>query len=134
MGIIEEMTPLAEVDVKKLNNEGCIRLMCQIGQLAAEEYRDAYANYITRCMESDADVTREARAKMKSSERRLKGTLLNLSESQIVSLQMQVEKSTRFANFKGEIREMYFQGYMSRDALSKHFGLLPSILKRWLKQ
>lgn len=127
------MLPLEQVDIKKLDNDGCIRLMCQIGQQAAEEYRDAYANYITRCMESNADVTREARVRMKSSERRLKGSLLNLSESQIVSLQMQVEKSTRIANFKGEIREMYYHECMSQDTLSKHFGLLPSILKRWLK-
>ena len=134
MGVLEEMTPLEEVNAKELDNEGCIRLMCQIAQLTSEEYRDAYAHYISCCIEGNREAAMEARLRVKSSERKLKGALFNLSESQIISLQMQVAKSTRFAKFKGEIREMYFQGYMSRDALSKHFGLLPSILKRWLKQ
>lgn len=124
------MKPLAEINAEDLDTEGCIRLLCEVAKITSEEYRYSYAMYITSSVQGDLKKKGEARARMRTLERKLKAPLFHLSDDQIISLQMQADKNNRVATIKRDAQMMYLRG-KSPQRISEAFGITPSIVKRW---
>lgn len=133
--VATEMVPLANINPADLDDEGCVRLACEIAKIVAEQYRYHYAEYIISCKSGDDVAIREARADMRSSERNLKDSIFNLTDDQISSLQMQAEEHEQILYIKKGVQRLYQM--RSRDGVTKKefiksLNIDPAITKRWL--
>ncbi len=80
---------MGKLTADQLNNEGCVRLACRLGQVRSYEYRSAFRDYIR-------DPSKVSLGLVKRWENKLKGPITALDDSDIKKLQRQVYEGKHF--------------------------------------
>ncbi|MBR3228957.1 hypothetical protein IKF67_01855 [Candidatus Saccharibacteria bacterium] len=114
----------------ELNIEGCIRLAEEIGRRRGNSYREEYFKHVT-------DPERHPYEGLRYFARKLQKPPTCLDESDIRSLQMQVEKDEKVLAAKRDIINKYFslsEDKMTPKEIAEKSKIGKEIIERWIKE